>query len=162
MKPNKPSIFKIIKNFFFCLRYPFFKSRNVWTGKFLGYGFTWYDFIPEGWRKAFGKQLCKELRNAWKLSGKEDFFFTQIKEKYGELRLYIASGTDAIYEVLHKYENMSHKYCISCGRPVEYKYGYYNLCEKCFLEELHNHSFENEEELLKYIQDMSIDKDKEE
>ena len=50
-----------IKNFFFCLRYPFWKSRNVWTGKFCGYSSTSYDWIPEGWRKAFGKELSKDI-----------------------------------------------------------------------------------------------------
>lgn len=41
-------IFRKICNFLLCLRYPFYKSRNVWTGKFLGYEFTWYDDIPKG------------------------------------------------------------------------------------------------------------------
>ena len=42
-------IFRWIKNFFFCLKYPFWKSTNVWTGDSLGYSYTWYDDIPEGY-----------------------------------------------------------------------------------------------------------------
>lgn len=73
-----------IKNYFLCLKYPFLKSRNVWTDKFLGYGDTLYEWIPDGWRKAFGKQLIKDLRKALKQDGiLKDFRFHQIKEKYG-------------------------------------------------------------------------------
>ena len=53
-----------IKNFFFCLKYPFWKLRNVWTGKFRGYESTFYDWIPDGWRIAFGKQLSKDIKKA--------------------------------------------------------------------------------------------------
>ena len=37
-------------------RYPFLRVRNVWTGELVESNdeFTELDFIPEGWRKAFG------------------------------------------------------------------------------------------------------------
>ena len=31
------NLFRYIKNFFFCLKYPFWRSRNVWTGELGGY-----------------------------------------------------------------------------------------------------------------------------
>ena len=46
-------------NFFFLLKYPFMKSRNVWDGKFMGYSHTFYNHIPVGWRTAFGKDLLR-------------------------------------------------------------------------------------------------------
>ena len=58
------------KNFFLCLKYPFWKTRNAFTGKFLGYSFTWYDYIPNGWRLAFGKQLSDDIKKAGKESRK--------------------------------------------------------------------------------------------
>lgn len=128
-----------IYNFFFCLRYPFYKSRNVWSDKFLGYEYTWYDAIPTGWRKAFGKQLSKELRAALKKDGiLKTFRFTQIKEKWGELCLYnngVGNNTD---RVINKYERLSTAYCINCGKPVRYiTYGYIvYLCDDCASEEI--------------------------
>ena len=75
---------KYIKNFFLCLKYPFLKVRNVWTGKFCGYNGTYLDWIPHGWKKAFGKQLCKDLRKALiKDKNLYKFRFSDIKEKYG-------------------------------------------------------------------------------
>lgn len=116
------------KNFFFLLKYPFMKSRNVWDGKFTGYSHTFYDHIPDGWRKAFGRQMLKDIKKAGKasrkrfhkyLSWKKMLRWEQIKEKYGTLRLY-ASTTEEIAEVLYHYESISEDYCIICGKPSEY------------------------------------------
>ena len=58
------------RNFFFLLKYPFYKVYNRWTEKFCGYSSTEYDDIPEGWRKAFGKQLSEDIKRAGKDSRK--------------------------------------------------------------------------------------------
>lgn len=55
-----------IRNFLFCRKYPFWKSTNVFTGEFLGYDSTWYDDILPGWRKAFGKDLSREIKRVGK------------------------------------------------------------------------------------------------
>lgn len=130
-----------IHNFFFCLKYPFWKSHNVWTGKFLGYEFTWYDDIPQGWRIAFGKQLSDDIKAAYKKDKKANpklkwadaLMWTQIKEKWGRLCLY-ATATSNIYAVLEHYEELSEKYCIACGAPAEYQTSGWiiPLCERCF------------------------------
>lgn len=131
-----------LKNFFFLLRYPFMKVRNVWTGKFLGYKYTMYDEIPVGWRKAFGKDLLRDIKKAGKtsrkrlhkhLSWREMLYWEQIKEKYGELCLY-ASATEEIRYVLDKYEILSSFYCINCGKKAKYctKGWIEYLCEDCF------------------------------
>ena len=74
-------IFRIIKNYFFCLRYPFYKVYN-YEGKNLGYELTWYDAIPIGWRKAFGKQFSKDLKKQLKKDNQlKEFRFSDIKEK---------------------------------------------------------------------------------
>ena len=128
------SLFRKIHNFFFCLRYPFYKSRNVWSDKFLGYSCTWYDAIPEGWRIAFGKQLSKELRAALKKDKLlRTFRFMDIKEKWGELCLYNNGVRDNTDRVITKYEKLSTAYCINCGKPVRYiTQGYIlYICEDC-------------------------------
>ena len=133
------------KNFFFLLRYPFYKVYNRWTGKFMGYSYTEYDSIDIGWRKAFGKQLSDEIKKAGEESRKRLGYrswknllqWSQIKEKYGELRMY-ASATSEIQKVLDKYELLSIGYCFNCGKPARYMskgwIEYY--CEDCMIKYL--------------------------
>ena len=131
-----------IKNFFFCLKYPFWKSRNVWTGKFCGYSSTFYDWLPDGWRKAFGKELSRDIKKAGKLSRKRlkkhlswknMLSWHDIKSKYGSLRL-SAAATEEIQDVLRRYEILSIGYCEICGKPARYvTSGWIEyLCEDCF------------------------------
>ena len=139
IKPFITSLIRKIKNYFFCLRYPFYKVRNVWTDKFMGYDHTLYDHIPEGWRKAFGKQLSKELKKQLKKDNQlKTFRFSQIKEKYGTLRLYNFGCSEECMKLLDKYEKLSSHYCIKCGKKAKYETEGYilYLCEKCFKEEL--------------------------
>lgn len=128
--------FLVIKNFFFCLKYPFYTSRNVYTGKITGFRHTWYESIPEGWRKAFGKQLSKDLKEALKKDGmlKKSRFFSDIKEKYGTLRLYTCGEGENTHKVIRHYESLSMCYCIICGKPARYcTQGWIEyLCEDCF------------------------------
>ena len=135
------AIFHPIK-FFKCLKYPFIKTRNRWTGKFMGYTFTEDEQIPRGWYKAFGKDLLNDIKKAGKesrkrigkhLSWKKMITWEQIKEKFGTLRLY-ASATDEIMLVLDKYEIMSRFYCINCGKKAKYvTHGWIEYyCEDCF------------------------------
>lgn len=131
------------KNFFFLLKYPFYRVYNRWTGKFMGYKYTEFDSVPDGWRIAFGKQMSRDIKAAGKmsrkrlkkhLSWKKMITFEQIKEKYGGLCLY-ASATQEIQDVLDKYETLSYGYCIACGKPARYRtrswIEYY--CEDCFV-----------------------------
>lgn len=121
-------LFTIIRNFFFCLKYPFWRNTNVWTGKFSGYDYTWYDDIPYGWRKAFGKEMSDEIKKIGKAylkshkgqKWKDILYWEQIKEKYGTLRLYAAT-IKPIEDILTKYEYLSMGYCIECGKPAEYR-----------------------------------------
>lgn len=135
--------FLCIKNFIFCLKYPFYKRYNRWTGKFCGYTYTEYDQLNYGWQKAFGKQMSEDIKKAGKeyrktnhkyVSWKNMIIFTDIKEKYGTLRLY-ANCIDEIQKVLTKYELLSLGYCIFCGKPTRYvTEGYINyLCEDCLM-----------------------------
>lgn len=155
-------LFVRIKNYFLCKKYPFIRARNVWTGKPCGYGFTWYDEIPTGWRIAFGKQFLKELKQCLKKNHElKDFRFHQIKEKFGELCLYCGGATEETLALLHKYEMLSTKYCIYCGKPSEYEtQGWIEyLCEDCFVKYEINHPyrhFENDEEIEKYKEERKI------
>ena len=113
----------------------FIKSRwyNFWCKVV-----TWFDtkildkilFLPSytelnamesGWRKAFGIQMCKEIKKELK---KHKFLYKyriiQIKEKWGYLHWY-DGGTpkdSKIYDIIRKYEQISAKTCIVCGKPA--------------------------------------------
>lgn len=146
-------------NFFKCLKYPFIKSRNRWTGKFMGYSCTEDETIPYGWYKAFGKEMLKEIKEAGKASRKrlgknlswsKMITWEEIKEKWGTLRLY-ASATNEIMNVLSKYEYLSKFYCIDCGKPTRYITGGYilYLCEDCFERYINHHNNMSKEEIEK-------------
>ena len=127
-----------------CEKYPFLIPRNRWSGKRIteakdggywpgdpesipeyDYEYTELDDMPEGWRKAFGEQLCEELKQELLASGGEkalnEYMICQIKEKYGYLRWYDFGCTERWFsEILPQYENLSERTCIRCGRPAKY------------------------------------------
>ena len=98
------------KNFnkFLCEKYPFLIPRNRWSGMRIteaqnggywpsssdeipeyDYEYTELDSMPDGWRIAFGAQMCEELRDELlRFDYLDKYEITQIKEKYGSLRWY--------------------------------------------------------------------------
>ena len=67
-------------------KYPWLQIRNIWTGELLkleDYNFTWLDDLPNGWRKAFGLQMVKELDKILrKANFQNNYQIVQIKEKW--------------------------------------------------------------------------------
>ena len=67
----------------------------------------------------------------------DKFRFVQIKEKYGALRLYYEGVPEKIYDEIEeweaKYDRLSEKTCIHCGKPVKYmSIGWISpWCEDC-------------------------------
>ncbi len=81
------------------------------------------------------------------------FRFTEIKEKYGTLRLYHNGASEEVMKVLEKYELLSMCYCIECGRPVRFvTQGWVQfLCDNCFKTELKMLKFKDAKERKDYI-----------
>lgn len=101
-------------------KYPFLLPRNVWTDEPIedyDYSYTELDNMPDGWRIAFGEQLCAELMETLGDNVK-DYFIIQIKEKYGELRWYSDWTTNEVEDIIDKYTELSRKTCIKCGKPA--------------------------------------------
>ena len=103
-------------------KYPFLLPHNRWTDKVdkdYNYEYTELDAMPEGWRKAFGEQMCQEIKDELiKASALEKYRIMQIKEKYGSLRWYDNFNTQKGYDIIHKYEEISARTCIQCGEPA--------------------------------------------
>jgi uncharacterized Zn finger protein (UPF0148 family) len=47
-----------------------------------------------------------------------DFRFLQVKEKYGQMRLYHSGASEEVNDILDKYEFLSEQVCSECGKPA--------------------------------------------
>ena len=107
-----------------CEKYPWLIPTNRWTGEIIedyDYDYTELDAMPDGWRIAFGDQMVEELNQELVRGGfVNDYRITQIKEKFGGLRWYDNGNTEEGYNIIHKYESLSRKTCICCGKPAKY------------------------------------------
>ena len=129
-----------------CKRYPFLRPRNrfddiimwehpKWDWRYQRpYEWTELDIMPDGWRKAFGKQMCEEIRNVLiENNYLYKYRIVQIKEKYGSLRWYDWGGPQKVQDIIDKYEHISARTCIRCGRPAtKISTGWIcPFCDKC-------------------------------
>jgi hypothetical protein len=99
--------------------------------------YTEWDAVPEGWRIAFGDQYLRDLKNQLKKDGMlYSWRILQIKEKFGTLRLYCNMGSEDLYKLIDKYEDLSWNTCINCGKPAtKISNGWISpYCDDCFPE----------------------------
>ena len=109
-----------IKNRHLVKQYPWLLPRNVWTGKVPeDYDYSYINWgCTRGWDIAYGDMYLKELGSAIEEAGlKNTFMIYEIKEKYGQHRLYHNGGTKKINNIVSKYERLSENICIGCGKP---------------------------------------------
>lgn len=89
------------------------------------------DAMPIGWRKAFGIQICKDIKAQLK---KDHYLYKyrimQIKEKWGELCWYDAGGSRKLHDIIQKYKALSYETCIECGKPATKMSGGW-ICPYC-------------------------------
>lgn len=99
--------------------FPFLLPKNVWTGKIsdeYDYSYTLLSDLLYGWAKAFGYEMLCEIREALiEANYLDQYFITQIKEKYGTLRWYDFGAPQKVHEIIDKYENKSSCVCSICG-----------------------------------------------
>ena len=75
----------------------------------------WLSFIPEGWEKSFGTDLRKEFDEVLARENIEAFEIIDVKEKWGELRIYYFPQNDEIEKIINKYSIISRRICLACG-----------------------------------------------
>lgn len=119
-----------------------FNPENYeWLKNYDG-SYNWYDSIPKGWRNTFGEMLIQEIDDVVKQDNVEvggDFGFRvlEIKEKFGELRMYCGGTTNEIEDIINKYSVLSRNICIYCGKPdvpSTNSYWIIPICENCYRE----------------------------
>lgn len=120
--------------------HPYLLPRNVFTSKVpkdYNYTYTEYDCVGKGWQIGFGKYLLEDLREACLKTGYLDKLrFSQIKEKYGSLRMYHFGAPQEVCDIINKYEFISEYTCYECGSPyacIVNDYGWFlPMCKHCW------------------------------
>ena len=102
---------------------------------------NWFHNLPKGWEQ-LGLKMFSEIKDCLVKYNipLECFIIQQLKEKWGELRLYWALKCPAkkecikeIDDIVDKYEDVSYNTCIECGKQAKYVTLGYILpyCENC-------------------------------
>lgn len=116
---------RVIKNrwHLFLLKFYNFLEDVIGVFHIIPY-YTELDGMPTGWRKAFGIQMCREIKRALLDAGGRKWLriyrILDIKEKYGSLRWYDSGGNEEINKIIDKYEYISARTCIICGKSADY------------------------------------------
>ena len=124
-------------------QYPWLQPRNRFTDELIPNddNHTELDEMPEGWRIAFADEMCKEIHEVLlKTNSVNSYRVLQVKEKYGKLCWYHTFAPDELEPIINKYEEISKKTCIVCGRPATkiHKNWIGPLCDECVKKALKN------------------------
>ena len=118
-------------------KYPYAFAHNAWTGEMCydreGFPYLESDSLPKGWYNLFW-QCMEDIREPLEKAGLLDkFYFTQVKEKYGSMRLYNNGTTKEVMDILSQYEYLSQFVCETCGKPatITTRGWILNLCDEC-------------------------------
>ena len=111
-------------------RYPILYQGHEWplTQNLMAFGFECGD----GWFKIID-QLSADITALDKRDGTTTIA-TQVKEKFGGLRFYIQSGSDAVFALIDEAEALSERTCEMCGEPgkLRGKGWVSTLCDSCW------------------------------
>jgi len=119
-----------------CDEYPYllphFNNKSDYDD--FDYSYIVVDEIPSGWRDLF-MQMCEDIKPILEKNNMLDsFYFVQVKEKYGSLRMYVSACPAEVYAILDKYEYVSQFVCECCGQPAtkETRGWISHYCDNCF------------------------------
>lgn len=82
--------------------------------------------VGKGWSSIIEKLVQDLLELGW------DGWALQIKEKFGGLRFYIDTGSDAVHDRISQAECLSYETCEECGTPGKPRTGGWikTLCDE--------------------------------
>ena len=126
-------------------QYPWLRPRNRFTDELIpnDNNHTELDEMPEGWRIAFAEEMCKEIHEVLlKTNSVDSYRVLQVKENGIEVEIVmdLANNRDKLEPIINKYEEISKKTCIVCGRPATkiHKNWIGPLCDECVKKALKN------------------------
>jgi len=87
-------------------------------------GSGWYDLIDT---------LCYSLQRLTDKAGHPQVEFTQVKEKFGSLRIYTDGASDLQWGLISFAEDLSEKICEKCGKSGKLRNDGWiqTLCDDC-------------------------------
>ena len=101
--------------------------------------------IGDGWYQLY-LHLCTDLTAIIDLKDLDpsEFFFVQVKEKFGLLRVYMSSETDDMRIAIQKAEEESERTCETCGMEGTLRHdGWMKVrCDECQRERVRNRANE--------------------
>ena len=104
--------------------YPYLQPRSLWMGEIptdYDYSYIRGEELPNGWLKLF-LLYCKNIRPVLqKTNTLETFRFSDLKEKYGIMRLSNFGCTNEIWILTLLYEAYSKQICHVCGNQARYE-----------------------------------------
>lgn len=140
-----------------------------WNSRYIkDYDYSWIEWgwCP-GWDKTFGQMYMDELGAAIKEDNIKNFRILQIKEKFGQARLYCNIYNEKIDQIIQKYEFISENICMNCGceSPMLDDGWLYTYCFDCYKkicrrrEEYSNRTPKTDEEIRKTYNDITVEND---
>lgn len=131
-----------LKNWVLINKYPWLMPRDYETDEPLkDFGYTWHNLydMGRGWWRAFGEMLCEEIQTELaRCDCVEKLRIGQVKEKYGELRIYTYGTPNNcnVSEIIEKYTVLSKNICYFCGKPdvpIVCDGWIIPICKDCFI-----------------------------
>lgn len=98
------------------LRYKMNLNSKAWRERI-------YYMLPEGWWMRFGNDLCDDIEGCLKkmLPGAiDDFDIQEAGDENGKLYIKCNWTTENLRNIFDKYQNLSIRTCICCGKPAEF------------------------------------------
>lgn len=146
-------------------RYPFLLPRD-WTGEVpSNYDYSYINCFENGWKDIF-LEYCENILpwyNSLDEESKKQFYFTELKEKYGQMRIYPSFTSNEESKFNHIATIKSEWTCYSCGKQPRDSKGNHliwtsrgwieHLCKDCVMKDVKDDKMsfkETRQKLKKY------------
>lgn len=91
--------------------------------------------LPFGWKAQFQNSMIRDIEGALEKDGinPEEATILQMKEKYGDLCVYLDVFSSRASKVIEEYENLARYTCVNCGKYTSLVWKTLPVCETCYL-----------------------------
>ena len=90
--------------------------------------------LPFGWKTRFQHSMIWDIKDALREDGINpgEVTILQMKEKYGDLCVYLDVFSPRASKVIDEYENLAKHTCVNCGKLTSLMWKTIPVCEKCY------------------------------